>query len=477
MTPEIVFGPPGTGKTTELIGLPPDVPNPSGFEGILERELKTVRPEEIAYVSFTREGSDQGRIRAMKKFGFGAKDFPYFRTLHSMAFQALGLERSMVMGREQYRDFSAKMGMHFTGYYTEDLHHDDDMYLFFDELYRNNPRMAETYLSFMNVKTLQYVRNNYASYRKTFAMMDFTDMIEVFCSKNIQIPVRVAIIDEAQDLTTLQWKAIFQGFRGVERMYIAGDDDQAIYQWSGADVDYFLGIEGNIRVLKHSYRLPDSILRYAGRITKQIGKRVDKDYVGTGQEGLVDIHSSIDDIQIRPNETYMFLSRNNTFLDDVEKYIVSKGLLYRRKRKASATRDEYSAITTYEKCRRKGSVDLMEEAVLRYVTKEGYDIRAPWYDSFSWSPDKLIYFRDLVAKKVSLDDNNITIGTIHSVKGGEADNVVILMDVTRSVMSNIEKNPDSEHRAFYVGCTRAKKELHIVNSNTKYAYKIYGSKE
>ena len=71
---KIIFGPPGTGKTSYLLD-------------ILEKELQVVSPKEIAYVSFTREGAYQGRDRAIKKFGYAEKLFPYFRTLNSLAFK------------------------------------------------------------------------------------------------------------------------------------------------------------------------------------------------------------------------------------------------------------------------------------------------------------------------------------------------------------------------------------------------------
>ena len=56
----------------------------------------------------------------------------------------------------------------------------------------------------------------------------------------------------------------------------------------------------------------------------------------------------------------------------------------------------------------------------------------------------------------------ITLSTIHGAKGGEADNVLILPDVTKSALEYDDINPDELHRLFYVAVTRAKKSLHIL---------------
>ncbi len=460
MQVNIVFGPPGTGKTTELMKL-------------LENELASVAPENIAYVSFTKEGANQGKNRAIKQFGFVEKDFPYFRTLHSIAFRALDLGRAGVISKEHYKTFSGKMGMNFTGYYTEDLRHDDDMYLFYDELFRNNAKAANVFLNMIDANKLKYVRTNYAKFKKESDLLDFTDMIERFVEQRISLPVTVAFIDEAQDLTTLQWKMVWTAFRNCERVYIAGDDDQAIYQWSGADVNYFLGIEGNVRVLKHSYRLPDPILRYAKRITKQIGKRVEKDYEGLGNEGYVDEHNALSDVSLIPGESYMFLSRNNAFLDLAEDYARAKAVIYSRKGKASATKDDYSAIALYEKCRAEGAISQKEVSSLSMYTKRDFKLSEPWYASFSWDESRVNYFRDLVAKKVPLSAPLVRIGTIHSAKGAEAEHAIVMFDITKNVLTNLQNNPDSEHRVFYVGCTRAKKSLHVIHSNSRYGYTVY----
>lgn len=457
---KIIFGPPGTGKTTRLMD-------------ILEDELSCHHPSEIAYVSFTREGANQGKNRALTRFTvYKEADFKYFRTLHSMAFQALGLKRTGVMNYKHYKFFSKKMGMRFLGYYTPDLVSGDDKYLFFDELHRNNPKAAADYLPDLNIDVLKFVRHNFRRFKDTFALLDYTDMINEFNKKNEPIPVKIAFVDEAQDLTTLQWRMVWTAFRHCDRIYIAGDDDQAIYQWSGADVEAFLQVTGDIEILTKSYRLPDAVLEFAKNTAKHISRRVEKDYHGTGVQGSVSFVNGIDEIDIDPNQTYMFLSRNNIFLNAIEAELRKKRVVYARDKIPSITQKDVHTINLYEKVRETRIASNDDMYNMLWALKEGYNFKNPWYESFNWPQDKIDYVRDLVQKKVKIRDPKIFVGTIHSVKGAEADNVVVLLDVTRSVMLNIDKHPDTENRVFYVAFTRAKKNLILVNSNSKYSYKL-----
>ena len=66
----------------------------------------------------------------------------------------------------------------------------------------------------------------------------------------------------------------------------------------------------------------------------------------------------------------------------------------------------------------------------------------------------------------------ITLSTIHSAKGGEADNVVLMTDMPHRTWRAYEKDPDDDTRVFYVGLTRAKQNLHIVQPVTNKYFMI-----
>ena len=76
----IVLGPPGTGKTHTLLNKVQDY-------------LKTVDPDRIGYFAFTKKAANEAKSRAMDKFNYTEDDLPYFRTLHSLAFRKLGVNK------------------------------------------------------------------------------------------------------------------------------------------------------------------------------------------------------------------------------------------------------------------------------------------------------------------------------------------------------------------------------------------------
>jgi superfamily I DNA/RNA helicase len=101
MSVEKVFGPPGAGKTTYLLS-------------VVERELEAdVHPMQIGYFAFTRKAATEARDRAIQKFPAlnPDRDFPWFRTLHSLAYHCLGVTSKDMMGPEHYAEFAKEAGI------------------------------------------------------------------------------------------------------------------------------------------------------------------------------------------------------------------------------------------------------------------------------------------------------------------------------------------------------------------------------
>ena len=101
------------------------------------------------------------------------------------------------------------------------------------------------------------------------------------------------------------------------------------------------------------------------------------------------------------------------------------------------------------------------------MTKE-----TPWYEVLKVSEKERIYITSVrrMGESILTGTPRIKISTIHKAKGGEADNVALLLDSSRACVESMDQ--DSEIRTFYVGLTRAKKSLHIIESQSHYGFAL-----
>ena len=491
------MGPPGTGKTTTLLNE-------------VDRYLKQTDPDKIGYFSFTQKAAYEARDRAMSKFNFSEDDLPYFRTLHSLAFRRLGIRKDEVMQRRHYEDLGRKSNL-IVDYHEYDNEH-TGLFTTKSDILRiiqlaklrgitpEEQFNKQEHTQLVDIKTLKQFVHDLEQYKKDYNLIDFTDMITEFVKSNRSPRFDVVFIDEAQDLSLSQWDMARSIWDKTRDTFIAGDDDQAIFRWAGADVDSFITQKGKIMQLTQSYRIPQAVHDVASRIVNKIQNRLPKEWRPKTQRGLLSYYYDFKEINMKQGN-WLVLARTKFMLSEVEEALYEQGLYYQNKFKTNKEQDLYKAVIDWENVRKGVSINYdqivriasymsnnhFEKHSLKYIDKDAsYDMSGlrerrwlrtdkVWYEAFDQAPSRSIrYIRRMRENGEKLNSSpRIVLSTIHGVKGGEQDNVVLLTDLSRNTQINYEKNPDDENRLFYVGATRAKNHLHIVRPKDNYkGYKI-----
>ena len=455
-----------------------------------------VEPSRVAFVSFTTAAVNEARARAQSRFGLVARDLPYFRTLHSLAFSSLGLGRNAVLG--DYATFAREVGMRLRGARGIEAVFAplgaDDVLLHAHQL------CAATQLPFAEVVRRYRLKANPERYAAFLARLidwktqnkkiEYSDMLGDFLRHRLETPVEVAFVDEAQDLTPQQWSVVHQAFAGAREMWVAGDDDQAIYHWAGADVMHMLSLPGEHIVLDRSHRLPNVIKALADGISARIRHRKPKVWSGTGRPGSVDLAASLATLKLEEG-SWMMLARSTYGLRPFTDWLESAGVPYRINGVAALADAEVASYRAMIALRAGEAVDGAEVKRmlargawagerLRFrasdlVTRDKLDERALLDEEALLSdiePKRRRFMRHVEANGTW--DRNVEVSTIHQAKGAEADHVMlnpVLSGATEAALRS-EGYADDEHRVWYVGASRARRSFRLLRVPGTPAYPL-----
>ena len=500
-----IFGPPGTGKTTTLID-------------IIKKSLKEgMDPTKIAFMSFSRKAATEARDRSAIELGLDVKQMLYFRTLHSLAFTWLGLDTKKVFKGSDYHDLGKLVGLEFRSAPTVSLEEGPlfqigaggDKYMSLVQMARVREvsleqQFNDAWDSTLHWQQLKVLDNGYRDYKKAKNKLDFVDMIEKFIEQGTSPKFDLLIIDEAQDLAPLQWRMVKEVLvPNSKRVYYAGDDDQAIYTWMGVKVSDFLNSCDDKLFLTKSFRVPSAVHDFSQNLIKKVSTRQTKNWQPTKKDGTITWHRDILDVDLTSGE-WLVLARTNYITNKVCNRLKEDGYLYWRegtgwsispnvingievwlklcKNQSLSTVElkNFSKILSPNVISRSGrklmsSLDAEQTYTLNDIIEKcslNASHETPWQKVLKVSEQETAYIMSVRRRgeRILTGTPRIRISTIHKAKGGEADNVALLLDSTKACVESLDQ--DSEIRTFYVGATRAKKTLHLIESNALHRFNI-----
>ena len=487
----IIPGPPGTGKTHRLMEY-------------LDKELKTTDPKNILYLAFSRAA-----VRAAKE---RAPESVRVCTMHSLGSQELKIDTSKnLLQNEKWKgfknyskicaDLSFETQINDSGFPQYKNSHMKVIEYARNKKLSLQDSAVELDLHFsVDLWLTEQIYQDLITYKDHTGMVEYSDMISKFVEEDKCPPLHAVFLDEAQDLSPLQWDMFFYIEKRAQRSYIAGDDDQTIYTFQGADPSIFINLKGTEDPQIKSRRVPKKIHELAESIFPYMSQRLDKKWEPREAEG--EVHTDTDFYELDFSKgTWFVLTRTNKMLQPLKDHLYNLNIRFDAKQHDLLSEDMLKAYRSWIRLNKGASIDTKEaENLYKFFTVKGGQVARGFasgktFQSLnsvtleelkaehgllvtgSWEllnfPDaSKEYIRTILKSEDLMKDARIKLSTIHGVKGEEAENVVLFTDLERIIYDSALKDSDPEHRTFFVGITRAKEKIFITNQGYEYQYNI-----
>jgi len=500
----IIHGPPGTGKTFRLVN------------HYLEHEINILKtnPQKIIYITFSNAAATEARDDKINH------NLLYISTMHSLGTRECKMDtkKNLLKNNKRWRVFKnypnheAYQNMSFVT--TVDpsgnpIYENDHMKII---QYARSKRidLQESAIQLgkhesVDIDFTIQLEQDLKTFKADTKMIEFSDMIELFIKKkkmeNPDSPIseiESVFLDEAQDLNPLQWEMFFYIEKHCKRSYIAGDDDQTIYGFQGAEPNIFVNLQGKFDPQEDSHRVPRKVHKKALEVISQITKenRVNKKWNAREAEGEVLENMYLDEIDFSEGK-WMILAQTNKLLEEIGEFFYGLGIRFTGKVNSALPNEVLQAYQTWVKLNngirvsnedakavyeqflkstaghvKHGfssgkTLDHVENVNLQELKdNHGLLVTGSW-EQFTIEEDIKNYMKTLLEKKDDLmKDTRIELSTMHGSKGRECENVLVFPDygTENQFKPYLEaiNNPDAQHRLVYVAVTRAKNKLYLM---------------
>lgn len=467
----IIYGPPGTGKTTTLLGCMRDHVKHPG-----RRTL---------FCSHTRAAAQEALSRWPVE-QIAAVDI---QTLHSFCFKQLKFSQAQTVDAPKLKDFGEEFGI--------DMMEEDSL--------------GRGYLDVLNLSQALCVSpeagyerswrpgspahykamvDSYLQWKSQFGYVDFNDMLTMALDRMHAIPTYTQIvIDEAQDLTPLQWK-VARRIRDLlprAEVIVAGDDDQCLFAWSGAHpagmTQFGDEMAADKHVLSQSYRVPKAVHALAQKIIVKVRDRVEKKYLPRDFPGLVTRFPDSGPLHefLSHTRDSMVIHSDKFVRREIEPILKENGYVYNNingtasplntragKALQVAARFGYSDIEASDELLSalKSGLNAYGQQVWDHVGAHTvYDrIRRRDLQVLSAYNSHFEYFQTVDLTK----DPNIRVSSMHGAKGLEAADVHLFLTLSSAAWSHAAEHPEHLDRLIYTAVTRAREKLFIYDGPDAY---------
>ena len=295
-----------------------------------------------------------------------------------------------------------------------------------------------------------------------------------------KIAKSVLVIDEAQDMGEDDFRLIQALMQKNEEMRViaVGDDDQNIYAFRGSDARYMQSLisqnGAKLYEMTDNYRSAKAVVDCANRFVQHIPGRMKHTAIhsATGEEGKVKTLRSLLESETIIQGSTAILTRTNEETMQVAFELEQRGLHATVAQSMGGFRfgnlaeiryflkqlgrdDEISiAKERWEESKRRTLHFYSSSACLSVIQHFFSDFEAT-HKVYYRSDLREYIFESNVEDFIAADAQSVFVSTIHKAKGREFDTVYLL--------SKIPDNRDvNDMRAYYVGLTRAKRNLYLV---------------
>ncbi len=313
-------------------------------------------------------------------------------------------------------------------------------------------------------------------------------MIETGEVEASKIAKSVLVIDEAQDMGKDDYRLVQALMRQNEEMRViaVGDDDQNIYGFRGSDSRYMQSLveqEGaKLYEMTNNYRSARAIVDCSNRYVQRIPGRLKHTTIqsANGEDGKVITLKSLLDTDIKVEGSTAILTRTNEETMQVAHELEQRGLHATVAQSLGGFRFGNLAEVRFflKQLGRENTVTISKEmwneakqrTIETYASSSCLRVMQHFFSDFE-TTHQFYYRSDLreyifesnIEDFIASDNNSVFVSTIHKAKGREFDTVYILSPIPDG--SNI-----NDMRAYYVGLTRAKRNLYLVtNPPTEYS--------